>query len=59
MANKPSPVINTVSEVLAWLQNHTLFETGTTLCMDDVMYGSVTNTCVKENPCMVLIPSSV
>jgi hypothetical protein len=27
--------------------------------MYDVMYGSVTNTCVKENPCMVLIPSSV
>jgi hypothetical protein len=23
------------------------------------MYGSVTNTYVKENPCMVLIPSSV
>jgi hypothetical protein len=23
------------------------------------MYGSVTNTCVKENPCLVLIPSSV
>jgi hypothetical protein len=27
--------------------------------MYDVMYGSVTNTCVKENPCMVLIPSPV
>jgi hypothetical protein len=27
--------------------------------MYDVMYGSVTNTHVKENPCMVLIPSSV
>jgi hypothetical protein len=27
--------------------------------MYDVMYGSVTNTCVKRSPCMVLIPSSV
>jgi hypothetical protein len=27
--------------------------------MYDVMYGSVTNTRVKENPCMALIPSSV
>jgi hypothetical protein len=27
--------------------------------MYDVMYGSITNTHVKENPCMVLIPSSV
>jgi hypothetical protein len=25
----------------------------------DLMYGSVTKTHVKENPCMVLIPSSV
>jgi hypothetical protein len=25
----------------------------------DIMYGSVINTHVKENPCMVLIPSSV
>jgi hypothetical protein len=27
--------------------------------MYDTMYGSVTNTHVKEKPCMVLIPSSV
>ncbi len=27
--------------------------------MYDIMYGSVTNTHVKENPCMILIPSSV
>jgi hypothetical protein len=26
---------------------------------NDVIYSSVTNTHVKENPCMVLIPSSV